>query len=325
MKPPLPLDPSTHAQTDPQERPAARRTAFVLNEHAGSEACRDWLKQARPRIEAVAAGAPIRLVADGEQISAAVREALALGCDAVVAGGGDGTLNAVASQLVATPVAFGVLPLGTLNHFAKDLGLPLDADEALQVIEAGHTSQVDVGEVNGHLFLNNSSLGLYPDIVLDRQRQQSRLGRGKWTAFAWALWSALRRYPFMSVRLTVDGQSFAQRTPFVFIGNNAYQMQGFQIGQRATLRDGMLSVYVAHRTGRWRLLRLGLRAWIGRLRQSRDFRAFLTEELRIDTHHAWLRVANDGELCRLATPLHYRIRAGALRVITPAPVAGAGP
>jgi diacylglycerol kinase family enzyme len=294
-----------------------QRTAFVVNRYAGGGLNDAWLATHRVAMGAIANGGPITLVANGTDIASAVQRALELGCKAIVAGGGDGTLNAVASHIVGSATLFGILPLGTLNHFAKDLGIPLDTAQALATIAEGRATTVDVGEVNGRFFLNNSSLGLYPDIVRDRERQQHRLGRGKWLAFIWAVWGAMRRYPFLRVQLTVDGDTSPHRTPFVFVGNNAYQMQGFQIGSRPGLRDGVLSVYLAHDTGRVRLLALGLRALAGRLRQTRDFHALLAQALTIETRHRQLRVAIDGEVLRMQAPLHYRIHAAALRVIAP--------
>ncbi len=245
------------------------------------------------------------------------RKAVADGVAIVVAGGGDGTINAVASVLAGSGVAFGVLPLGTLNHFAKDLGIPLTLDEAVGNVAKGQRIQVDVGEVNDRIFLNNSSLGLYPDIVRDREKQQHRLGRGKWLAATWATIAALRRYPFLSVRLTVDGGQHARRTPFVFIGNNEYIMQGLAIGARERLDRGKLSLYVAQRPGRLGLLRFAVRALCGRLAQERDFDVMLSETLSIETRHRHLRVATDGEVTIMATPLHYRIKPAALTVIVP--------
>jgi diacylglycerol kinase family enzyme len=254
----------------------------------------------------------------GAEMTAAARAALAEGRAIVVAGGGDGTINAVAAVLVGTGVAFGVLPLGTLNHFAKDIGIPLDLDGAVATIASGVRRNVDVGEVNGQIFLNNSSLGLYPDIVRDREKQQHRLGRGKWLAALWATVGALRRYPFLSVRLRLDdGQDQARRTPFVFIGNNEYIMHGFSIGARSRLDTGKLSLYVAQRPGRLGLLRLAWRALWGRLAQERDFDVLSAELLEIDTRHKRLRVATDGEVTVMVTPLRYSIRPGALNVIVP--------
>lgn len=300
-----------------------RTIAFIINVHAGGSSGREWLETNRQAVEALAVGGPISLVETGAQIQAAVDQALAQKCNAVVAGGGDGTLNAVAAKLAGLPIAFGVLPLGT-NHFARDAGIPADPLDALSAIAAGHTAQLDLGEVNGHFFLNNSSIGLYVDLVRDRERQQTRLGRGKWPAFVWALVGTLRRYPFMTVALTIGGRAVTHRTPFVFVGNNAYLTEGLQIGRRAGLRGGELSAYVADRAGRWRLLALGLRALLGRLREARDFRAFSTTALRVDTGHRQLPVAIDGELRRINAPLLYRSHPGALRVILPAPPAKDG-
>ena len=181
-------------------------------------------------------------------------------------------MSTVAAALAGSEIALGVLPLGTLNHFAKDMHLPLALEPAIAQIARGAMRRVDVGEVNGRVFINNSSLGLYPDIVRDRKRQQKRLGRGKWPALVWATLGALRRFPFLSVRLRSMGSSGCARTPFVFIGNNAYTMRGFAIGERDRLDSGCLSLYVAQRAGRLRLLQLALRALLGPARSGARLR-----------------------------------------------------
>ena len=262
--------------------------------------------------------ASVTLTSNGAEIIEAARQAAQQKARAVVAGGGDGTINAVASILVGSNVALGVLPMGTLNHFAKDLNIPLELEAAAQNIVAGHSIQIDVGEVNGRIFLNNSSLGLYPTMVIHRQKQQQRLGRRKWPAFVWASLTMLRRYPFMSVRLSTNGQELIRRTPFVFIGNNEYHMDGFNIGVRGCLDAGQLSLYVAHRTSRLGLLRLALHALFGRLREAKDFDTLCTKAISIETRRKRLHVAIDGEVTQMNTPLHYRVRPGALRVIVPA-------
>lgn len=302
--------------------PGARRIGFIFNTRSGKGSAHDWLESKRPAVDALANGGPVLLVKHGGEIEGAVRQAIGAGCDTVVGGGGDGTLNAVASALVRSDTLFGILPMGTLNHFARDVGVPEDFDLALAAIAARHHVPIDVGEVNGRYFLNNSSLGVYPDIVRDRERQQRKLGRNKWVAFAWALWGAIRRFPFLTVRLSVDGEKAVHRTPFVFVGNNAYQMQGLRMGTRAGLRDGVLSIYVADKPSRLQLAALALRALFGRLHQTREFRAHLSGELQVETDHHKLRVATDGEVREMQPPLLYRIHAGALRVIVPAPQAG---
>jgi diacylglycerol kinase family enzyme len=248
---------------------------------------------------------------------ATARKEVANGAKLVVAGGGDGTINAVASALAGSGVALGVLPLGTLNHFAKDLGISQVLDDAIRTVAEGKRVQVDVGAVNDRIFLNNSSLGLYPDIVRHREKQQHRLGRGKWTAAAWATLAALRRYPFLNVALAVDGAEHDRVTPFVFIGNNEYTMEGWSIGARERLDRGKLSLYVAQRPGRLGLLRFAFRALCGKLAQERDFDVMLSDKFDIATRHRHLRVATDGEVNIMKTPLRYRIMPGALTVIVP--------
>lgn len=174
-----------------------------------------------------------------------------------------------------------------------------------------------MGQVNERIFINNSSIGIYPDIVRDRTRQQRRLGRGKRWAMAWAILTTLRRSPFLRVRLRVDGEERNYRAPFVFIGNNVYNMEGFDIGTRERLDRGHLSIYVTQHGGRLGLVALGFRALFGRLRQARDFEAMAAQQVDVETRHRVLPVATDGEVTSMKTPLHYRSLPGALRVIVP--------
>jgi diacylglycerol kinase family enzyme len=187
----------------------------------------------------------------------------------------------------------------------------------VQNIVENNVIAVDVGEVNGRVFINNSSLGLYPDIVRDRERQQTRLGRGKWRSFLWASLAVLRRFPFLTVRLEVEGTRRGFVTPLVFIGNNEYTMEGFDIGVRESLERGMLSLYVVKKPGRAALVRLSLAALIGRLEQARDFEALAATEFVIETRRRSVLVAADGEVQRMKSPLHYRARPRSLRVIVP--------
>jgi diacylglycerol kinase family enzyme len=260
--------------------------------------------------------ARISLARNGAEVVKLAQRALRSDAQVIVAAGGDGTVSAVAATVIGSDKALGVLPSGTMNHFAKDLKIPLDLEGAVETIVADHEARVDVGEVNDHIFVNNSSLGLYPSIVRERKKQQ-RLGWGKWPAFVWAALTVLRRYPFLGIRVSVDGQELRSRTPFVFIGNNEYEMAGFNIGRRARLDKGELSLYMTNRTGRLGLIRLALRALLGGLRQEKDFLAIRTKEVWIETKHRRLRLALDGEVTNLVPPLHYRVRPGVLRVLAP--------
>ena len=260
--------------------------------------------------------ARISLARSGQEIVECARRSMQGDAQTIVAGGGDGTINAIASLVAGTDKTLGVLPLGTLNHFAKDLRIPLDLEGAAHIIIAGHAILIDVGEVNERIFINNSSLGLYPRMVHHREHVQ-RLGHGKWPAFVWAAFAVLRRYPFLDVRLSAGGKELKTRTPFVFIGNNRYEMESFNVGRRARLDAGELSLYVTHRTDRLGLLLLGIRALFKRLRRAEDFVATTLSEVWVETRHSRTRVALDGEVAMLETPLHYRVRAGVLRVMVP--------
>ena len=288
-----------------------------MNAGAGAGQRADAQQRIADAFRARGAEARVSLAGDGTGLLTLAARAARGDAACVVAAGGDGTISAVASAIVGADKPLGVLPSGTMNHFAKDLKIPLDFDDAIETITAGHATRVDVGEVNGRIFVNNSGLGLYPRIIRERDRQQ-RLGWGKWPAYVWAALAMLRRYPFLEVRLSADGTDLALRTPFVFVGNNEYHMEQLDAGSRACLAKGELSVYTARATGRLGLVRLALRALLGGLRQERDFLAFTTADIRVDGRRRQLHVALDGEVVVMQSPLHSRGRPGALRVLTPA-------
>jgi len=290
--------------------------ARILINAAARESFDEGMRRRLEEIFAAAgARADITVAPTPDDVGRLAQAAAAEDYDLVVAGGGDGTVNLVASALVGTGKQMGVLPLGTLNHFARDLNIPLDFDPAVENLLSGSPLEVDVGEVNGRIFVNNSSLGLYPTIVHEREKRQ-RLGSGKWPAFVWAAILALRRYPFVSVLVSVDGKDLTTRTPFVFIGNNEYVMELFNIGRRERLDGGELSLYMTKQMGRLGLLRLALRALFGRLREDKDFFATRSRALTIDVRSR-ARVARDGEVEVLETRLEYRVKARALRVVVP--------
>jgi diacylglycerol kinase family enzyme len=247
----------------------------------------------------------------------AVRSAIDAGARAIVAAGGDGTVSSVASELVGGTTPLGVLPFGTLNHFARDAGLPIDPQDAVRAIAGRHVRRVDAGEVNGRAFLNNSSIGVYPDIVVEREALRAK-GYRKWTAFAAAAARILSRYRGVVCRVTTPGGAQVFRTPFLFIGNNEYQVEGLQVGQRTRLDGGQLHVYLAPRLHGRDLPKLAALALAGRVRENPSFESFPTGSLDVETPgRSRIRVALDGEVTVLQTPLHYRIQAAALPVIVP--------
>ncbi len=265
-----------------------------------------------------ARGVPVEITVagDGVSVSDVVRRAVDARAPAVVAAGGDGTVNAVASRLIGGEVPLGVLPTGTLNHFAKDLGIPLDLEAAVEVIAGGRVRAVDAAEVNGRVFLNNSSIGVYPRMVQLRERYREK-GLGKWIAAAWATLTVLRRRPFLGVRIASPEGVLLRRTPFVFIGNNEYRMSGLQAGSRDSLNGGALAVYVMKADRRRSLVRL---AWIVMWRgveETPELDLVAVDKATVETKRHRLQVSLDGEVAILESPLEYRILPGALRVLAP--------
>jgi diacylglycerol kinase family enzyme len=262
--------------------------------------------------------ARVVLLPPGAHAVDAARDAVAAGACAIVAGGGDGTVNAVASVVAGTQTALGVLPLGTLNHFAKDAGIPLDLEAAVATIVAGHTRNVDTGEVNGRTFVNNASIGLYPDIVVERERLR-QLGYRKWIAFAIASARIVRRYRGLVVRLAAGDTTERARTAFLFVGNNEYQVDGLSLGARERLDGGQLFAYFAPRVHARELPKLFALALAGRARERQALESIAATELYADTPgRRRLRVAVDGEVMVMRLPLHVQARPASLRVIVPA-------
>ncbi len=289
----------------------------LLNAAAGAIDATKREQAIRELFEARGVHANIRTLQKGEDVVLAGKRAVADQPQVVVAGGGDGTLNAIAQSVVGSSVTFGILPLGTLNHFAKDMGIPIDLDAAVDTICDGHVKQVDVARVNGRFFLNNSSLGLYPQLVRRREELMQRLGHGKWPAFLWAALTVLRRHPFVQVSLSVDGKSLDRRTPLVFIGNNSYELDGVHLGGRRCLDEGHLSIHIVDHTDRIGLLALAMRALFGKLRQAEDFETFCALRVEVRTRRKSIMVATDGEVSRLETPLIYQAEPLALSVLVP--------
>jgi diacylglycerol kinase family enzyme len=291
----------------------------LVNDNAGGENPQDLPSRLTALFAAAGARARVVAITAPERTADLVREAIAAQAAAVVAGGGDGTVNAVAAALVGASTPLGVLALGTLNHFAKDAGIPLDLEAAVRTIAAGHVTSVDVGEVNGRTFLNNSSIGIYPDIVVEREALRAG-GHWKWSALAIASARIVRRYRGVRLRLITAEAVESLRTPFVFVGNNEYTVDGVKLGGRTSLSGGKLFAYVAPRLHGRDLPRLFLLALISRAVHARGLTRFSTGKLDVETSRPRrVRVAVDGEVAMMTTPLRYRIRPGALNVLVPAP------
>jgi diacylglycerol kinase family enzyme len=298
------------------------RIPVFLNASAGGDDKSGMAAQVQKLFADRGLVADVRMLEPGQDLVSRVRDGVRGACLAV-AGGGDGTINLVASAIDGTAARLGVLPLGTLNHFAKDLGIPLGLEQAIGVIAAGAARPVDVGDVNGRVFLNNSSIGVYPSIVQARDALQ-QAGHRKWPAFAIAAARVLRRQSRISVRMQADGQPSTWRTPFVMVGNNEYDVTGLRIAGRSRLDAGRLFAYVAPHVRVLDLPKAIALEWFGRL-LHRDAAAPAHFRM-IDARELWIEMAGprsvevaiDGEVITASLPLHYRSRPGALQVFCPA-------
>ena len=293
----------------------AQPVEVIINAGSGSVMQEATSQQLRDLFLELGVKAAIHLAKSGAEVASLATGAVERS-DIIVAGGGDGTVSTVAIEVAKAGKTLGVLPLGTLNNFSKDIGIPQDISGAVSTIATGDIKVIDLGEVNGRTFINNSSIGLYPRIVLRREEHQ-RLGRGKWNAAFWAALQMFRLSPFLKVRIEIDGKSFLRKTPFVFVGNNEYEMDLYNIGRRVSLNEGELSVYFLHRGGRWGVTMLLFHTLFGGLRQWEDFEEVSTAAVTIQTRKRKLHVAVDGEVVTMTTPLNYRTLPHSLRVIVP--------
>jgi len=310
------------------------RAAILLN--CGSRSKR--AAHQRARLEALLRSsrleAELLCAAGGDELAdLAQRAASSDHYEILVAAGGDGTVNAVASALAhahahahetrktaasAPPKSLGVLPLGTVNHFAKTIGVPMDLARAVQCLEDPDTSVLDLGEVNGRLFVNNSTLGVYPRIIRYREHLRKNRHINKWAAFAYAAARMIPNHEPHSLRLTINGgRAISTSTPFVFIGRSDGKLGSLSLIRGEKPRDGELSVFLVHARPGLSLLRLAARALVWRLSEADGVEIFRAEDIFIEGDDQRLHVAMDGEVVPLRTPLHYRVRRRALRVARP--------
>jgi diacylglycerol kinase family enzyme len=299
-----------------------QRIVVLINRRAGKHDAAS-VDQVADAFRTAGAHVDIRVV-DGSSLAAEAAGAIARGSTVVVAAGGDGTVGAVASALVGTGVALGVLPLGTLNHFAKDVGIPTDPGEAARAIVTGRTTLVDVGHLNGRSFVNNASVGMYARLIAERAAMQ-RLGRGKWIAHGLAAVRVWRRYRRLRVQVrSAKGEGRGKwevastvTTPFVFVGNNEYQLSGLELGGRKTLTGERLHVCMAPGMSRGDVARMIIAAVLGNVYTMERFESFLTPAVAIDAGNRPLEASIDGEVVTLDSPLTCRIVPRSLRVIVP--------
>ena len=290
----------------------------LINASGGTAKAKGQALEAELRAAFAEAGLEIALeLLAGDEIAAGA-ERLA-GAPVMVVGGGDGTLGCAAGVLAGTGTALGILPLGTRNHLAGELGIPADLPGAARVIAAGARRRIDLARVNGRSFLNNASVGFYPAMIRFRDAGGVPGGaRLKKLAAVPAAISALKRMRHHRLRLRVHGREQEVVTPMLFVGNNRYRLEAGHVGERTALDDGCLSVFAIRSRHRLALLGFAARAMLGRADPERDFAAVAeTPELLVSGRSRALSVAIDGEFAQLAMPLRFTVEPRALEVIAP--------
>jgi len=289
----------------------------ILNSKSGRRGAADLVPKLKSLAEALRVNCEIVTVRNPSQVIEASRKAGRGQCDIVIAGGGDGTINAVASGLVGTGKPLGVLPLGTFNYFAREMGVPTDLESAFRTCFEGETLPVTIGDVNGQVFLINASIGLYPIILAVREQTYARWGRSRLIAHLSVLKALLRLRLNMNLTITSDGKRRHIRTPLLFVARNATQLDEFKVpGVRCVSEDGF-SVYALRSIGRLGLIRIVWHALIGKLEPKYDFDMVCTNAMRVESRRMLRAVAFDGERAKMLAPIEFRVRRAALNVRVP--------
>ena len=262
----------------------------------------------------------VKAVAKGSNLPDTFREAVDEGHETIVAAGGDGTIVCLAETLAGSDRKMGVLPLGTFNFFARANGIPEDVEGALAALHEGKPVPMNVGEVNGKIFLNNASLGLYPAILSDRERIFKRFGRSRLVAY----WSVVRTMlgfrGSRRMKVTVDGTTRRVKTPLVFVAFSAFQLETFNLEGAEHIENGEFAVFVAPDCGRWALLKFAVLLALRGMRGHKDFEMLHGRDVEIEPTDGRAKdrlIARDGEMERMTPPYRFRVRENALNVIVP--------
>lgn len=288
------------------------RGTLFLNSSSGQRTAGQELAAA-----ATEAGFDVIELTKDVEAGAMIRERLSRGQRVFVAAGGDGTVNTVLQPLVQHPDAvLAVIPMGTYNHFARDLGIPLDWKEALEVAISGVPRAVDTGRINDRFFVNNASIGLYPDLV--RRREEKGRDYPRWKARMYAIYATLRKYRHVTLAIESAHHHEVVRTHVFMVSNNSYDLSriGIEAG-RSTLEEGRLSVYWLPHLSRIKLMRFVARYLAGRVRETPGFRSFRTARMKVQSSREIIRVGLDGEVVTFPTPLTITSVPQSLSVLVP--------
>lgn len=295
---------------------SACRLCVIRNRGSGKQQAQaDVIREA---LQGKVAEFALRETDQGDRLIHLARQAVKDGFDVVVAAGGDGTQSAVAGALAGTDTLMGVLPGGTFNYFARDLGVGETIEEALETLLDARPRAVDVGRIDGLVFLNNISLGVYPHILKTREGIYKRWGRSRIAAY-WSVLVAMRRlrHP-MRLTAIVEGEERHFTTALVFVARSAYQLASFGLEGAEAVRNGQMAVLIAKARKPLPLMRSALRLALGLSAKNSDFDLIVADSLTIETARPRQLIAHDGEKTRMESPFHVDVMHGGLKVLVPA-------
>jgi len=254
---------------------------------------------------------------DGGEIARLAADAARSDAEVIVAAGGDGTIDGIASALAGTGKILGVIPLGTFNLLARRLNIPVDLENALQTLVNGRVAEINVGEVNGRVFLSRSSIGLYPLALRQREKMYRCFGRSRLIALLSGATALARWGNIMTIRLTTEEGGHLFRSRFVFVCNNPAELEYFNLPGRQCIDADKFAVYVPKPLSPPGIVRLGFRMLGRRAQESRDFETFCARDVSFEIKPSRAPVSLDGEVEIMQSPLHYRLRPAALRIRLP--------
>ena len=235
----------------------------------------------------------------------------------VVAAGGDGTLNAVAAQLMGTDIPMGIFPLGTFNYVARLLNIPLDLLKAAETIATGKIREVHVAQINDHIYLNNASLGLYPLFIQKRELYNQRLGRFALNAYTSGLDVLIRDRKELKLEIEVDGKQYPVKTPLIFFGNNQLQLAEMNLRIAEAAEKGKVAGIVVAKSDKRTLFKILWQLIKGNLDKAPDVYSFSGDEVKVHSKRKKLTVALDGEIVEMQPPLKISVRKNALKILVP--------
>ncbi len=294
-----------------------RPLTIILHKAPGTRPPAENLEALKQAAAARGFAADVLFAETNEEVVERAHEAALGGAEIIAGCGPDSVLSAVAAGIMGTSARLGVLPCGSFNHFAADLGIPDDLDGALRVLAEGIAEPVDIAEVNRQVFLNNSTVGIYPRIAHEQEEEVRRSKGHKVKAFAHAMTRILRKYPSLTLRFKMGGKDLVRRTSFIFIGNNEYILEGLRMSRREGLTQGFLDIGLAQRTKRADLIRTFANAIFSKRANEPQLEEHRVEEVHIDSRTRFVPVALDGQVKIMRTPLRFKIRPKALEVMLP--------